>query len=204
MNVHFYRCDFEGPVPAAPSLSPPASFRCWRPRTDGPPPKGSRSPANYFWWILESISGFASPGFAELRIEERGSVIHRLIVTPGWYRFPFMSANDLQIGNIWTSPAARRRRLARTAIAEAHRRFAFRGARFWYLADANNAISAALARSCGYRLVAVGRRTRRFGVSLFGRFVVERFVHRAETDTTAIAPDCCDESAAGRSLKVNH
>ncbi len=204
MKVHFYRYDFDSPAPVAPGLSPPAKFRCWRPKTDGPPPKGSRRPANYFWWILEKISGFASPGFAELRIEERGSVIHRLIVTPGWYRFPFMAKHDLQIGSVWTAPAARRRQLARSAMAEAHRRFAFRGARFWYLAEADNAISAALARSCGYRFVAVGRRTRLFGIALFGRFVAERFVHRADTDTKAIAPDCGEESAAGRSLKVNH
>ena len=204
MKVHFYRYDFEGPRLVAPPLSPTAKFRCWRPKTDGPPPRGSRTIANYFWWILEMIRGFASPGFAELRIEDHGSVIHRLIVTPGWYRFPFMDKDDLQIGNVWTSPAARRRQLARAAIAEAHRRFARGGARFWYLAEADNAISAALARSCGYRFVAVGRRTRRFGVALLGRFVVERFVHRADTDTKAIAPDCGEESGAGRTLKVNH
>lgn len=204
MNVHFYRNDFEGPALTAPTLSPPAKFEWWRPKTDGPPPKGSRSAANYFWWILEKISGFASPGFAELRIEERGSVIHRLIVTPGWYRFPFMAKQDLQIGSVWTAPSARRRQLARSAMAEAHRRFGFRGARFWYLTEADNVISAALARSCGYRLFAVGKRSRLFGVALFGRFVVERLVYRADTDTKAIAPDCCAESAAGRSLKVNH
>lgn len=204
MKVYFYRYDFEGPELAARPLPSPAKFRCWRPKTDGPPPPGARSAANYFWWIMEKIGGFASPGFAELRIEERGSVIHRLIVTPGWYRFPFMTEDDLQIGNVWTSPSARRRQLARTAIEEAHRRFARRDARFWYLAEADNAISIALARSCGYRFVAVGKRTRRLGIVLLGRFVVERFVHRAETDTKAIAPDCCDASAAGRTLKVNH
>ena len=204
MKVHFYRYDFERAALVAPALSSSEKFRCWRPRTDGPPPKGSRSGANYFWWILEKISLFASPGFAELCIEERGSVIHRLIVTPRWYRFPFMTEADLQIGNVWTSPAARRRQLARTAILEAHRRFARSGVRFWYVTAADNAISSALARSCGYRLVAVGRRTRRLGLRVLGRFVVERFVYRAETDTKAIAPDCVEESAAGRSLNVSH
>ena len=204
MNVHFYRFDFEDQAEIAPSNLAAVQFSCWRPATDGPPPRGSRNIANYFWWLLETSGGFASHDFTELRIEEGGSTIHRLIVSPRWYRFPFMAEGDLQIGDVWTLPSARRRQLARAAISEAHHRFARDGARFWIVASADNAISGALARSCGYRLAAVGRRTRRFGVALFGQFVLDRFVHCRDTDTKAIAPDCGDESAAGRSLSVSH
>lgn len=201
MIVHFYCCD---PAAAEIAAAISADFRCWRPDTDGAPPRGSRTPTNYFWWILSRAGAFARPGFAEVCIEQEGKIIHRLIVTPGWFRFPFMARGDLQIGNVWTAPVARRRGLARVAIAEAHQRFGRSASRFWYVIDADNAASAAVARSCGYRLVAVGRRTRPLGLALLGRFVIDRFFQRGETATHEIAPTCSDESTAGRSLSVSH
>lgn len=204
MNVHFYRYDADERAIEHVPPPPPVEFRCWRPETDGFPAKGSRTLANYCWWLLTKTGGFARPGFTEIRAEDNAAVVHRLIVTPRWYRFPFMEPRDLQIGSVWTAPPARRRKLAHSAIAEAHRRFASEGARFWYVSQADNAASGALARSCGYRLVATGKRTRRFGVALLGQYVIERFVQPRETATQAIAPDCGDESAAGRSVSVSH
>lgn len=175
MTVDFFRFDREASV-ALPTLPASLQVRCWQPGVDGYPPRGSRSPSNHFWWALARTGRFARPGFAELRIEHQGRLLHRLIVTPAWYRFPFMGADDLQIGSVWSSPSARRRQLARIAIGEAHRRFGKLAAGFWYIADAENSVSAALARSCGYRLVATGRRTRRFGTRLLGQFVIDRFI----------------------------
>ena len=151
-------------------------LRCWAPASDGYPPAGSRNLANHFWWALTQSGGFARRDFAEISIRHGSRVVHRLIVTPAWYRFPFMAPEDLQIGALWTSPEARRKQLARAAIGEAHRRFGASGPCFWYVANADNHASVALARSCGYELVATGRRTRRFGMSLFGQYVIDRFV----------------------------
>jgi len=130
--------------------------------------------------------------------------VHRLVVTPRWYRFPFMGARDLQIGAVWTAPAARQQGLAQLAIAEVHHRFAGEPVAFWYVIDAPNSASAALARACGYEFVATGRRTRRFGSRLLGQFVIERLVHAGEIETEATAPDCSAASAAGRTLSVSH
>jgi RimJ/RimL family protein N-acetyltransferase len=204
VKVHFYRFDVGEPASVPPPLPPSIRLRYWNPASDGLPSKGSRRAANYFWWALAKVRGFARPGFTELRFELDEQVIHRLTVTPRWYRFPFMEPDDLQIGNIWTRPVARRRKLARTAIAQVHRHFAGRAARIWYVARADNAVSGALARSCGYRLVAIGTRTRRLGLFLFGQFVIEQLVQRSETETEAIAPDCGEESVAGRTLSVSH
>jgi hypothetical protein len=204
LNVHFYRYHVDDGAFERVPLQPPFDLRCWRPGFDGLPPKGSRTLANYCWWVLAKTGGFARGGFAELRVEHDGRLLHRLIVTPRWHRFPFMQSGDLQIGEVWTAPAARRRNVAHSAIGEAHRRFAGEGARFWYVSEADNAASGALARSCGYRLVATGKRTRRFGLALLGQYVIECFVQSPETATHAIAPDCDDESAAGRSVSVSH
>lgn len=204
MSVHFYRYDSEEAAGPAPSLPTSVVLRCWRPDSDGYPPRGRRSISNMFWWALTRIGGFARGGFTELRVERQGKLLHRLIVTPAWYRFPFMTNGDLQIGDVWTLPDGRRQQLARAAIIEAHHRFGRAGRRFWYVTDATNVASGALARSCGYRLVATGRRTRRLGLRIFGQYVVAHSVQRAETDTQTTAPDCDEESGAGRTLKVNH
>jgi RimJ/RimL family protein N-acetyltransferase len=174
MIVHFYRLE-RREAGAACLLDCELSIGSWQPDRDGPPSKGSRRLVNYVWWALALAGAFSRPAFSELRIERAGRVVQRLIVTPRWYRFPFMAPEDLQIGNVWTSPDSRRQKLARTALAEAHRRFASDGSTIWYLVDDGNEASAALARSCGYRHVAVGRRTRRFGTSLLGKYVIDRF-----------------------------
>lgn len=176
MSVHFYRYDAQ-PADARPAnLDGNLHIRCWQPDADGFPPRGSRRLSNLVWWLLSGAGAFARGGFTEICIEQEGELVHRLIVTPAWLRFPFMSACDLQIGDVWTAPRARRRQLARLAIAEAHRLFADEGACFWYVTDEGNAGSAALAKSCGYRLVATGRRTRPMRASLLGRYVIEQFV----------------------------
>ena len=176
MSVHFYRYD-PRPADAHPvKLHGNLHIRCWQPDADGFPPPRSRRVSNLFWWLLSRTGAFARGGFTEICIKQDGRLVHRLIVTPAWFRFPFMSARDLQIGDVWTAPDARRQQLARAAIGEAHRRFADDGTCFWYVTDAANAASAALAKSCGYRLVATGRRTRPIGTSLLGRYIVEQLV----------------------------
>ena len=173
--VHFYQHVRSNGAPP-PTLDADMQICRWEPERDGLPFKGSRRPINYLWWALAKAGGFARPGFTELRIESGGRVVQRLIVTPRWYRFAFMGRDDFQIGDVWTSPEARRRRLASHAIAEAHRLIGGETSTIWYVADADNEASAALARACGYRLVATGRRTRRLGTRLLGQYVIDRFV----------------------------
>jgi RimJ/RimL family protein N-acetyltransferase len=171
--IDFYQLD---PKHVAEPLPSHLQSSCWRPERDGPPGPGSRRVANHFWWVLSKVGGFSRSGFAELRVERDGRVVHRLIVTPRWYRFPFMGPRDLQVGDVWTAPAARRQQLARAALGEVQRRFARDGATIWYVTEADNVASAALARACGYRHVATGRRTRRLGTALLGQYLIDRFV----------------------------
>jgi RimJ/RimL family protein N-acetyltransferase len=175
MIVEFYQLDRGSGPPALP-LEKDLRVTCWQPQADGLPRGTARRPVNYLWWALARMGGFSRAGFTEFRVQHGGEIVQRLIVTPRWYRFPFMGANDLQVGDVWTSPGHRRRQLARIALTEAHRRLATDPATIWYVVDSGNEASAALARSCGYRHVATGRRTRRLGTSLLGQYVIDRFV----------------------------
>jgi RimJ/RimL family protein N-acetyltransferase len=167
--ILFYRHDGRSEVPRA-TLPPEAVIRIWYPDAQGFPPRGSRGLRNIMWWVSTRLGLFARRGFAEITIWRDGRMLHRLIVTPRWYRFPFMTRNDLQLGDLWTSPAARGQGLARAAIGEVHRRFADGTGHFWYVVESDNGASIRLAETCGYRLAGIGRRTRPLGLRTIGRF----------------------------------
>ena len=173
MTIRFYRREGAAAVPDALGLPQGCEFRSWRPREDGPPPGGPQVRENLAWFAFDRLGLFASPAFEELSVWRSGRILHRLIVTPRWFRFPFMAAGDLQIGGLWTAPEARRIGLATAAIAEAHRRHAAPGRRFWFLVEETNAPSIGLADRCGYDLVGRGWRTRPLGVSVLGQYRLE-------------------------------
>jgi RimJ/RimL family protein N-acetyltransferase len=163
VTIHFYRRDPGDPMMAE-GLPPTTDLRLWTPED------GVTHLRHLPWWLLHRLGGFARPGFAALEIERNGQVLHRLIVTPRWYRFPFMVPADLQIGGLWTHPAARRLGLARMAIAEVQRQFGDPGTRFWYITDSRNIASVRTAEAAGFRLIGTGRRTRPFGLRLLGQY----------------------------------
>ena len=173
MTIRFYRR--AGNVPCeAPDWAPVCDLDSWRPAVYGPPPPGPHAAENLAWYAFDRLGLFGSHAFEELSVKVAGRLLHRLIVTPSWFRFPFMAKADLQIGALWTAPEARRLGLAKAAIAEAHGRHAAPGRCFWYVADDENAASIRLAEACGYRMVGVGRRTRPLGLSGRGQFRMDR------------------------------
>ena len=152
----------------APSLPQGASLRVWTPSQR---PKSAQS---FAVWLQNRLGLFADDRFAELSLWHGDEVVHRLIVTPRWHRFPFMERGDLQLGGLWTHSAHRRRGFALAAMNEAHRRFGGPGQRFWYVAEANNLSSGALARAAGYTQVGTGRRTSPAGIRLLGQFKLDQ------------------------------
>lgn len=169
MSILFYSRLTED-APTTPIALPEGlTARIWRPAEQGPPPPGSRQPANWVWWAFDQLTIFARPDFAELTLWRGENLLHRLIITPRWFRFPFMDRADLQLGDLWTRPDARGQGLASLGV-ELARRMADPSDRLWYLVEADNAASIRLAARAGYRLTGVGRRSK----GLSGRFRLER------------------------------
>lgn len=173
MTILFYRREAVATPPERLRLPPGMRLQSWRPRTDGPPARGAHRRENLVWYAFDRLGLFASDAFEELTVWRGDRLAHRQVVTPRWWRFPFMADDDLQIGALWTDPELRRIGVASAVMGEAHQRHGGGGARFWYLADEANGASQGLALVRGYRLVGTGRRTQPFGLSALGRFRLE-------------------------------
>jgi GNAT superfamily N-acetyltransferase len=102
-----------------------------------------------------------------------GSLAHHSMVFPKYRRFPFMGANDLQVGDVWTAPRHRGRGLATFAMQEILRAAPQPHQVYWYVADEENAASIRVAEKNGFARAGWGRRTRPFRISLVGAFEME-------------------------------
>jgi RimJ/RimL family protein N-acetyltransferase len=166
MSVLFFCRD----APQGTSLPPLPSgmtMRVWAPARDGFPP----SPLwrhNVLWWLMDRARLFAQRDFAEITLWQGDDLLHRLILTPRWYRFPFMAGQDLQIGNVWTHPAMRGQGLARLGVGQA---LAVAQGRVWYVTGAQHRASIALATGMGFRPAGHGYRSRPFALHAAGRFI---------------------------------
>ncbi len=173
MTTLFYRLDEERLLRAAPAIPDDVEVRLWRPSTDDLPRAGPCFLTNIVWWVFTKLGLFARPDFTEVTLWRDGRLVHRLIVTPRWRRFPFMERDDLQVGDLWTHPDARGNGMARAAVGSAHRLFAGQGRRFWYVVQAENEASVRLIEAFGYKLVGYGRRTAPLGIRFAGSFLME-------------------------------
>ena len=173
MTILFFRWAPPARRRRGPDLPSNCEVRIWRPAADGWPASGPFLGENLIWFAFDRLGLFASREFEELTIWRGGRLLHRQIVTPRWLRFPFMAADDVQIGALWTAPEVRRTGFAAAAVAESLRRHARPGRSFWYLVDEENPASIHLAKACGFRLEGKGRRTSPLGVAIIGRFELD-------------------------------
>lgn len=142
----------------------------WRPTLDGWPTGVFASRANGFWMALSIAGAFSRDDLTVYAIHSGNRLLHRVLVTPRWYRFPFMARDDLQLGDLWTAPDHRGRGLARLAARAIHADFAQTCDKFWYLVPADNVPSIRLVERMGYDFVGVGLRTRPLGMPFLGQF----------------------------------
>ena len=168
-NIVFYRID-KGHAQAEPDVPQDVDIAFWQPARHGRPTGLFASRTNRVWWLLDRLGIFARRDFTVVAVYRDSALLHRLIITPKWYRFPDMSPRDLQMGMLWTAPEARGQGLARAAIAAAHRRFAGQFDRMWYLVEEDNTASRRLIERLGYREIGRGWRTAPLGLSPIGRF----------------------------------
>ena len=147
----------------------------WRPTLGSVRPRGFALVPFALWWVLHQIHVFANRGYALASIYAGETLVHRTCVFPGYFRFPFMAKDDLQIGDVWTAKSHRGRGLGRVGLeiaigsASTHRRW-------WYVVEQDNSASIRLAEKVGFRLHGRGVRTSLWGIKALGRFEVTEVV----------------------------
>ena len=122
------------------------------------------------WGLFTTLRIFRNPDYSIYLYRNGASVVHRSCVFPPYFRFPFMNSTDLQIGDIWTAEAWRGKGLALTTLSTILRAFPDRN--IWFLCEAGNQASVALAKRAGMKVIGSGFRKPRFGVSFLGHFQI--------------------------------
>ncbi len=171
-NCFFYVTE-SGDVPA-PVCPPGYQWRLWRPSLCHIIPPGLPCFPFLVWWLLHQLRIFSNRGYGVLLVTRGDELVHRSVLTPRYFRFPFMSASALQIGDTWTADAHRGKGIASFAL----RRLTATGGRrtYWYLTESSNTASVRVAENSGFTLAGSGRKTSRFGVRALGSYIIERCI----------------------------
>ena len=149
-----------------------ASF-LWEPSLGEIVPRGMPYFPFGVWWVMHFTRIFSNTNYSILLIRYHDSLVHRSIVTPGYFRFPFMQKEDLQIGDTWTSPEHRGKGLAVFAIRKIIAGVANKKRRIWYIVEKNNIPSIKAAEKAGFVRYGEGVRRNRFGVGVLGYYAIE-------------------------------
>lgn len=167
--VRFYALN-NATAPCSRGLPNGYELKTWRPRQGSVRPNGFALFPFGVWWAFDRFGLFANGDYTLQGVYVGDQLVHRTCVFPPYFRFPFMAAGDLQIGDVWTDASHRGQGLAAHSLAAAVRSSASPRRTLWYLVDDNNHASIRLAESCGFRFVGSGERTSRLGVRALGSF----------------------------------
>ncbi|MFZ1086543.1 MAG: GNAT family N-acetyltransferase [Terracidiphilus sp.] len=157
----------------------------WRPSLLNLKARGTPSLPFVMWWIFHMLYIFPNRNYSLLLIRHNGRVVHRSVVTPRYFRFPFMAASDILVGGTWTDPKERGKGLATNAL-ESITSDCFSGPRTcWYVVEAHNSASIRVAEKSGFTLSGTGIRTLPFRQSALGQYLQTEHVAKNMTESTA-------------------
>ena len=124
------------------------------------------------WCIYHFGRVFINDRFMMVACFKDGRMVHRTCVFPGFYKFPFMDKNDLQLGDIWTREDHRGKGLASRAIGYVLSLSDFKDTIFWYVVEPGNTESIRLAEKHGFAVSCSAEKKKRLGLSFLGWYDV--------------------------------
>jgi lipopolysaccharide/colanic/teichoic acid biosynthesis glycosyltransferase len=149
-------------------------YQLWRPSATRIVPRGMPLLPFGAWWLLHHLHVFANRDYSLLLIDDGHKIVHRSCVFPRYFRFPFMSRCDLQIGDTWTADEHRGQNLAVFAAQKVFELHRTPRRRFWYICSDSNGPSIRVAEKAGFTPVGKGRRISRWGLRPLGAFMMEQ------------------------------
>lgn len=160
-------------TPASTKLPPGYDYRFWRPTLLdlAPPTLGRKFSA---WSLMHFFGIFRNRDFCLLLITDPDkNIVHRSCIVPAYFRWPFMSREDLQISSTWTDIDQRGKGLATKALAYAVEAMAKPGRVFWYTTREENAASVAVCVKAGFAFAGHASRVSCMGLRILGQLVLE-------------------------------
>jgi RimJ/RimL family protein N-acetyltransferase len=145
-------------------------FEFWRPTIINIIPPGLSVFPFTIWWFMHYLHIFKNNDYELFLVYDGKTLVHRSGIFPGYFRFPFMAKNDLQIGDIWTHPIHRGRGISSFAIQQIFISRSKPGRKFWYVVENNNLPSIKVIEKIGFRKVGEGIRKKRFGLRFLGSY----------------------------------
>jgi RimJ/RimL family protein N-acetyltransferase len=173
MDVLFYAKESQDATSESVSLEEGYTYALWRPGPKGLMPPDAPAMPFAIWSIMHYLRLLGNRDYGLLLVFNNQTVVHRSCVFPRYFRFPFMSKNDLQIGDTWTAKEHRGKGLAKFAIKKIFELTAKPGRRFWYVTDEANIPSIRAAEQAGFTRIGKGRRVNRLGISMIGSYLIE-------------------------------
>jgi GNAT superfamily N-acetyltransferase len=167
-QVYRLRCGEDAP-PARPGTGG-RDWILWRPSLLRFVPPGLPLVPYGAWWLFHYAGIFGNPDYRILLLYDKGVPLHRSVVTPPFFRFPFLGREDLQIGDTWTAPESRGRGIAAAALRQVVDRLGRPGRTFWYVVEEENGASIAAVRKAGFERHGTAVRTSRLGLRLLGAY----------------------------------
>jgi RimJ/RimL family protein N-acetyltransferase len=133
----------------------------WYPSIRRPwPRRVSRDQRPHFLFrtLLHVLARFPARNSGALTIYDGPRLAHYSAFTPRYWRFPFLSATDLQIGDTWTDPFYRGKGLAKVALSRLIAELQRPGRCLWYVVEDINVASVKVAEDCGFGVGGLGTR----------------------------------------------
>ncbi len=125
--------------------------------------------------IFHALGILRNKKYSVCGLYDEQHLAHISFIYPGYFRFPFMAENELQIGATWTDLRYRGQGLATLAIKEIVSRMKDDTPTFWYLCDKANVASIRAVEKAGFRKVGEGRLRKRFGLGLLGVYEITKW-----------------------------
>ena len=122
------------------------------------------------WWLFHQFRIFSNRDYAILLISYNDILVHRSVIYPKYFRFPFMAEGDLQIGDTSTNDEFRGKGIATFAVCRILELYKDR--KLWYVTDKANQSSIRVIEKAGFVKYGEGVRTKRFGMNIFGSFII--------------------------------
>lgn len=169
MKHLLYFCDIREDLDPVGELPAGYHWCLWNPTLLSLKPRGTPW---YFvvWWLFHHIRVFRNRDYHVALIFHDKRIAHYSIVSPDYFRFPFMADEDLTVGDSWTDPEQRGKGLYSCVLRRVAWEFGTPGRKIWTIHAAGNEGSRKAFLRAGYRFVGHVERTKRFGSRLLGQY----------------------------------